>query len=55
MGDIGTALDEKSPDKRPVHRICPGHERAVSIEGLVQTLDMKEEGQAESYLKFMLP
>ena len=25
-------------------RICPGHERALSIEDLVKLLDMKEEG-----------
>jgi hypothetical protein len=29
----------------PGKRICPGHERALSIQGLVQSLDMKEEGK----------
>lgn len=30
--------------KKRTHRICPGHERALPIERLVQELDMKEEG-----------
>lgn len=39
--------------KKRTHRICPGHERALPIESLVQELDMKEEGMRYGSLQFL--
>jgi ATP-dependent DNA helicase Q4 len=43
----GSSLEQtkvKSPKSAKVSRLCPGHEVAVPIEKLVESLDMKEEG-----------
>lgn len=43
---------EVSEDIHRKPRICPGHERALPIEELVQELDMKEEGDDIIFLNY---
>ncbi|KAK7500256.1 hypothetical protein BaRGS_00008479, partial [Batillaria attramentaria] len=41
---VQTGVSEGEGEKEPTDRVCAGHERALPIQGIVQELDVREEG-----------